>query len=264
MKTLTMTYEDYWGEYWRITTRHAIPGILKWDQDLVDLIERQCQLRPPAEILDLGCAGGDQARLFAAKGYSVTGIDRVPRLIEHARETFAKEGLKGQFLLADMRAIEYRTTFDLCTMLSGTFGLPAENEDSMLLESIYRALKPSGKAFIDHLPIESFCRMSRSRTWHDIDGGYALAEEWFDAATSTYRTRHLNIFRDGTIIEAADEDGYGANEIIRCYGAREIEAMARQVGFIVKAHLCRKHIGNPGHEPDENEPRSMLVLMKPA
>ena len=40
------------------------------------------------KILDLGCGGGDQAKVFAGKGYHVTGIDITANLIEFAKSRF--------------------------------------------------------------------------------------------------------------------------------------------------------------------------------
>lgn len=262
MKLEKLTYNQYWGEYWRITSRHRIPGIAQWDQDLVDFIERQCRLHPPASILDLGCAGGDQARLFSHKGYSVTGIDLAPSLIAYAQEVYQQERLSGHFLVADMRQIEYCEAFDLCVMLSGTFGLPSDEDNRIILQRIYRSLRHGGQAFIDYLPLERYCQRQHSRSWHDIDGGYGLHEEWFHAATSTYRTRNKHIFLDGRIVEPAEEDTYSANEIIRCFGAREMELNAESVGFRVQSHICRRQMKQDSSEPDEAEPKGMVLLRK--
>jgi ubiquinone/menaquinone biosynthesis C-methylase UbiE len=257
-----MTYKEYWGYYWRVINRHRIPGIFQWDRELVDLIQEVCKLAPGAKILDLGCGGGDQAKVFAQKGFKVTGIDNVPSLITFARDAFRKEGLSGEFIEQDMRAIKYESRFDLVTMLSGTFGFFNESENLEILEKIYRALKSGGAAFLDYLPLERFSRVEHRRTWDQIENGYSLAEEWFDAPTATYRTRHLHILYDGRIIEGADEEGYGANEVIRCYSAREIELLAGSVGFKITAHLTRNHVGNPGYQAKDDEPRGMLVLLK--
>jgi ubiquinone/menaquinone biosynthesis C-methylase UbiE len=262
LETIKRTYEEYWGYYWRVVSRHMIPGIFKWDQDLVDLIEKYCELSPGANILDLGCGGGDQAKLFASEGYNVVGIDKVGSLVEHAIQAFRKEGLVGEFYAADMREIEYLNEFDLCVMLSGTFGLLTEKENEQLLQKIHRALKQKGQAFLDYLPLEIYSKLSRTRSWNRINDGFALREEWFDVPTSTYRTKHFHILTEGKIIEAADEAGYGANEVIRCYGAREIELLAERFGYSVKAHLAGKQIGSPDHVPEENEPRGMVILEK--
>ena len=262
MEELRLTYQEYWGYYWRVVSRHKIPGIFEWDQDLVNLIEKQCALKPGASVLDLGCGGGDQVKLFARKGYRVVGIDKVRSLIEFATDVFKKEGLSGEFHTADMREVEYQNEFDLCVMLSGTFGLPAEKENEQLLQKIHRALKPDGQTFIDYLPFESYSRLSHTRSWNTIDGGFSLKEEWFDVPSSTYRSKHIHILMDGKVIKPAEEAGYNADEVIRCYGFREIEDLAKRTGYGVKAHLSKKHIGNPDYIPEASEPRGIVILEK--
>lgn len=264
MKVQKLGYREYWGYYWRVESRQRIPGISAWDENLVDLVISRC--RPPAggRILDLGCAGGDQAKLFARKGYDITGVDQVDDLIGFARQTFLREGLKGTFLVRDMRTIEYRDEFDLCVMLSGTFAFSKEGDDRLLLGKIHESLKPGGHAFIDYLPVETYAAKPRAKTWHELEGGYALTEEWFHVPTSTWRTRHVHIFLDGRLIEAADGDDYGANEVLRCYTATEIERLARSAGFGIDAHLCRQHVGDKDYQPGDDEPRGIVVLVRDA
>jgi ubiquinone/menaquinone biosynthesis C-methylase UbiE len=262
METLKLTYQEYWGYYWRVVSRHKIPGIFKWDEDLVDLIEKQCQLPKGASILDLGCGGGDQAKLFSRRGYRVVGIDKVKSLIDFAKEAFRKEKLTGEFHQADMREIEYQNEFGLCVMLSGTFGLLAEKENERLLKLIHRALKPDGQAFISYSSLERFSKLSYTRSWNTIEQGFALREEWFNVSTSTYHSRNTHILLEGKIIQAAEETDYGADEIIRCYGAREMELLAEKTGFSVKAHLSNKNIGNPDYAPEAGEPRGNIILTK--
>jgi SAM-dependent methyltransferase len=260
MEKLVLTYKEYWGYYWRVTSRHQIPGIFKYDEQLVDLIERVCELKPGDEILDLGCAGGDQLKLFAKKGYRVTGIDFVPSLINYAKKAFEKEGLKGDLLADDMRNISYESRFDLVTMLSGTFGYFDDAGNREMLDKIYQALKPGGIAFIDYLPVEKYYKTGHDRAWYPIQGGYHLSEDWYDVPTSTRRSRNTHIMLDGRIIEGA-EDGV-ISEVLRCYTAREIELLAENVGFTVKEHLTRNHLGNLDYQPHENEPRGMIVVKK--
>ncbi len=262
MEELRLTYQDYWGYYWRVVARHKMSGIFEWDQNLVDLIEKQCALRPKASILDLGCGGGDQAKLFARKGYRVVGIDKVKSLVEFATEAFKSEGLNGEFHTADMRDIEYQNEFDLCVILSGTFGLLTEKENEQLLEKIHRALRPDGQAFIDYLPLEQYSKLPHTRSWHEIDGGFSLSEEWYDVPSSTYRSKHIQILMDGKVIRPVEEADYNADEIIRCYGCREIEDLAERIGFNVKAHLSKKQIGNPDYMPVVDEPRGIIILAK--
>jgi 2-polyprenyl-3-methyl-5-hydroxy-6-metoxy-1,4-benzoquinol methylase len=262
MERLKLGYKEYWGYQWRIVQRHKIPDIFKWDEQLVDLIEKVCALKPGAEVLDLGCAGGDQLKLFARKGYKVTGIDYVPALIEYAKETFKKEGLTGELITDDMRNIVYHERFDLVTMLSGTFGYFNDAGNREMLVKINRALKPGGTVFIDYPACEQYFTSARTRAWNSIDNGYALTESWFDVPTSTLRSNVMHILLDGRIIEAVDEYGNDNSETLRCYTAREMVNLAEETGFTVKAHLTRNHIGNPDYQPKENEPRRMIVLQK--
>jgi SAM-dependent methyltransferase len=256
----TLSYKEYWGYYWRIAHLHQIPGIFQKIEQIVDLIEKACELKPRAEVLDLGCAGGDQLKVFAKKGYKVTGIDFVPSLIDYARDSFAKESLPGEFIIDDMQNIGYENRFDLIIMLSGVFCYVDDTANKEFLAKIHRALKPGGKVFIDYMPIERYIVSGRKKDWREIEGGYSLSEEWVDVPTSTYRSRHTHIFLDGRIIESA-EDGC-ASEILRCYSAREIEALAVAAGFTIAAHLTRNHIGNPAYSPHPEEPRGMIVLKK--
>jgi len=260
MERSILTYKEYWGYYWRVTHLHQIPGIFQKIEQIVDLIEKVCELKTGALILDLGCAGGDQVKVFARKGYHVTGIDYVPTLIDYARETFEKEALPGEFIVDDMRNIDYAGRFDLIIMLSGVFCYLDDTGNKEFLAKIRRALKPGGKAFIDYMPIERYVVSGRKKDWREIKGGYSLSEEWVDVPTSTYRSRHTHIFLDGRVIDSA-EDGC-ASEILRCYGAREIENLAESVGFSVVNHLTRNHIGNPEYQPHPEEPRGMIVLNK--
>ena len=262
MERLTLTYKEYWGYYWRVTARHRIPGIYEYDQKLVDLIVKVCELKPYAEILDLGCAGGDQLKLFARKRYKVTGIDYVPALIDYARKEFEKEGLCGELIVDDMRNISYDNKFDLVTMLSGTFGYFNDDGNKEMLEKIRRAIRPGGAAFIDYVAAEEYFPKSRERTWTPIEGGYALSESWFDVPTSTLRSKAVHVLFDGRIIEAVDESGNNISEILRCYTAREMVNLAESSGFCVKANLTRNHLNDPGYQALENEPRRMVALKK--
>ena len=262
MEIINKTFEEYWGYYWRVTSRHRIPEIFKWDQNLVDLIEKECELETGNSILDLGCGGGDQAKLFAKKGYRITGIDKVPSLVEYAIDAFKHNSLDGEFLIADMRNIDYHEQFNLCVILSGTFGLLKEEENEQLLHNIHRALKPDGQVVLSYLPLEQCSRVPLSRNWYPVEGGFSLREEWFAVPTSTYRTRNTLILDEGKIIREPERADYNSNEVIRCYGCKEIENLVKRNGYEVTAHLSNKQINNPNYIPEINEPRGLIFLKK--
>lgn len=229
LKVIEKSWTEFWAYYWRVENRHKILGIFEWDEKLVNFIEHTCELSPGNKILDLGCGGGDQATVFVRKGYEVYGIDITPSLIQHAKKKFTENNLTGTFVVADMRDIDFQNEFDLCTLLSGTFGFFDYEGDKGLLQKIFRALQTGGKVFIMFLSANR--DLKRTRSWKEIDDGWELNEVWYDTESSTCRSKIMLIKKDGTIIMPKTEEGYYANEIIRCYTVPEISGMLFEVGF---------------------------------
>ena len=261
MRIEEKSWNEFWAVHFRIDHRHRIPGIFEWDRQLVAFIEQVCQLAPPARILDLGCGGGDQAKLFAHKGYAVVGIEIAPPLVEFARQQFARENLSGTFIIGDMRDIAYDAEFDACLMLSGTFGFFGDDGDQKLLCSILRALKPGGKTFLMVVPVGHAGR--RIRKWSETDGGWALTETWFDVETSTYRSNHFIVLRDGALLRPKAEPGYHANEVIRCYTLPEMRAMLARAGLRYLASYSNGDLSLPPKPPGADVPRDIVVAERP-
>ncbi len=257
LKLIEKSWNEFWAAYWRIDDRHSIPGIFDWDKQLVTFIEHTCQLTPGARVLDLGCGGGDQAKVFVERGYEVVGIDIAPLLIEFAKKQFKENGLKGSFIVGDMRDIDYCTEFDLCVILSGTFGFFNDEENQKLLRSIQRALKIGGKTFI--MFVSANKPSKRSRTWSEIEGGWELSETWFDNETSTYQGRVFIIKEDGTIIKPKSEPGYHANECIRCYTIPEIRTMLLKAGLEYRASYSSADLSVPPKPPVPESTRNIVV-----
>lgn len=243
MKVIEKSWNEFWAYYWRVEDRHKIPGIFDWDNKIVTFIEHVCQLRPPARILDLACGGGDQAKIFARKGYEVVGVDIAPSVIDYAKEQFARENLRGTFLVGDMRNIEYDAEFDVCVILSGSFGFFGDDEDQKLLRSIHRSLKSGGKVFIMFVPANR--QVKHEKSWREIEGGWELNEDWFDTETSTRCGTVFIIRKDGTMIVPKKEAGYHANERIRCYTIPEMKKMFSIAGIEYVACYSARHLEVP-------------------
>ena len=261
LKVIEKSWSEFWAAYWRIDHRHRIPGIFEWDRQLVDFIEAACKLHPGGRILDLGCGGGDQARVFAQRGYEVVGWNIAPPLIKFAGRQFKKERLKGKFLVGDMRKIKFREEFDACLLLSGTFGFFMDEGDQKLLSSIRLALKPGGKTFIMFLSPKQ--QDKHERTWSKIKDGWELSEGWLDAETSTYRSRIFLIKKDGTLIRPKVEPGYHADEAIRCYTVPEMRGMLNKAGLKHLASYSSKDFSLPPRPPAPEAERNIILAERP-
>jgi SAM-dependent methyltransferase len=100
-------------------------------------------------VLDVGCGTGEHARLLAAQGFAVDGIDIEPafvRLASHKHPT-------GRFLVADMSDFQLPQRYDAVLCLFSSIGYLCT------LERVTRALT----CFREHLAI----------------GGVVLVEPWF-------------------------------------------------------------------------------------
>jgi SAM-dependent methyltransferase len=255
------SWNEFWARHWRIDQRHKILGIFDYDRQLVAFVEHVCQLAPGNRVLDLGCGGGDQAQVFARRGYEVVGIDIAPPLISFARQQFEEEGLSGTFIAGDMRAINYDAEFDACVTLSGTFGFFGDAEDQKLLVLICKALKPGGKVFINFVAPNQY--RGHERTWSEIENGWRLREEWFDSETSTYRSRTFLILEDGTLVKPKPEPGYHADEAIRCYSIPEMQALLAVAGLRYIASYSSRELALPPRELTPDAVRNVVVAERP-
>jgi SAM-dependent methyltransferase len=108
-------------------------------------------LRPAADaaLLDVACGRGRHARMLAAHGYDVTGIDLAPDSIAFARQ-YENDHL--HFYVHDMRQILctncFQYAFNFFTSF-GYFGTRRENLNTIRM--VGTALRPNGTFVLDYL-----------------------------------------------------------------------------------------------------------------
>ncbi len=90
-----------WDERWK---KSDTP----WDMNapappLVAAVTRG-DLAPPARVLVPGCGAGHDARFLASRGFDVVGVDVSEAAIAKARGLAAKDGVRVEFVLADLFA----------------------------------------------------------------------------------------------------------------------------------------------------------------
>ena len=120
----------------------------------VDLIERLLQHRDaprPCRVLDIGCGTGKHAFALARRGYNVTGIDRSPFMLAHARSAAAVGERKApRFIEADARRFELNERFDVALMMFTVLGYQHEDADlSSALSTVRAHLEPGGLFIFD-------------------------------------------------------------------------------------------------------------------
>jgi len=91
--------KDYWHE--RQTEHHGMPDITR--RARLDLPERcthwlrhlLARRLPPARVLELGCAHGGYVALLGWAGFTATGTEMSPWVVEFSRQTFGIDALAG-------------------------------------------------------------------------------------------------------------------------------------------------------------------------
>ncbi len=158
-------------------------------------------LKPPADILDLGCGAGRHALGLAALGHRVTGLDWSRTLLSAASRSAKASGLTARFRRGDMRRLRWNRRFDAVINLFTSFGyFETEAEDLAVLRGVRRALRPGGVFLIDLLNkqwlLRHFSPSFRQRT---PEGSVvrALNRLSFDARTSRLSNHRTLTLRGG-------------------------------------------------------------------
>lgn len=127
----------------------------------------------PQEILELGCGPGLYTERLAAQGHKVTGLDISERSLQTARERAQEKGLdltyhQGNYLEADLG----KEVFDVVFIVYIDFGVLAPDDQKVLLEKIYRALKPGGIFLFDVLHAVRMEEKKGSNNWECVERGF--------------------------------------------------------------------------------------------
>jgi SAM-dependent methyltransferase len=140
-------YESFFSGLW-LDVQRAIKTPEMTERD-AGIVERALALAPGARVLDAPCGEGRIALELAARGYSVTGVDRTPALLEDARAAAADRGLEISLLQADLRDLPYESEFDAAFCFWSSFGYFDDVGNVEHARMMARALKPGGRFLID-------------------------------------------------------------------------------------------------------------------
>src|SRR5256885_15284049 len=101
-------------------------------------------------LLDLACGTGKSFLPMLARGYSVSGCDVSPAMVELAREKVVVAGAEAELFVADIRALPPTAPVDLITCLDDAVNYLLSPEDlAAALLCMARALAPGGLAVFD-------------------------------------------------------------------------------------------------------------------
>jgi SAM-dependent methyltransferase len=191
----------------------------------VDFIEQSLGLPKGAMVLDVGCGLGLHAIELARRGYLVVGLDLSLAMITRAAETAQQQGLKINFLHADIREIAFEGAFDAVISMGTTFGFFDDDANRDVLNRLYQALRPGGRILLDVVNRDYVVRWQPNLVWFEGEGCVCMEESDFN-----YFNSRLVVKR--TVMR---EDGQQNNSeySLRAYSLHELGQLTQALGFRV-------------------------------
>jgi SAM-dependent methyltransferase len=153
-----------------------------WVEDTARQVEFLCAvlgITGKERILDLACGYGRHALELGKRGCEVIGVDITEAYIREAERQAKAAGVRNEYVLKDVRELEYADEFDIVlNMADGAIGyLEDDEENEKVFRIAAKALKRGGKHLIDinnagyakkHFPCRNWQFGSRSLALADF------------------------------------------------------------------------------------------------
>jgi len=190
----------------------------------VEFLVRELELGQEMSILDLACGFGRHANQLARRGYQVTGIDIMPGFLEMARQEADELRLTVEYLIGDMRQIDYDSKFDRVLLLFTAFGYFTDEENLRVLRNIALSLKRGGRLIFDIQNRDTFLKGFMPYIVMEKEGNLMIDRNKFDTETGRLYNQRI-VIRDGI---RRDKPFF-----VRMYNPTEIQTVLSQVGLSI-------------------------------
>lgn len=158
--------------------------VTSYGDDVLELLT----LEPPASVLDVGCGTGTHAAALTARGYTVTGVDADPQMLERARALHPEV----KFVAGDAQNLRIEDRFDAAFSNAALHWM---TDQGAALHSIRRCLG-DGAPFV--------AEMGGKNNVAVVDAALEAACQGFDVPP--IRKFFPSVAQEATLLEAAGFD----------------------------------------------------------
>jgi len=192
----------------------------------VDFIIKALGLTGKERILDLACGFGRHSLSLARRGFSVTGVDITKEFIEDAKKEAKSNSLEVQFILADIRELDYKNEFDVVINISdGAIGYLENDEENLkIFDVIANSLRAGGKHLMEICSAEHAAKYLPKQSWYIGSNAVSLAEFIWDAKSRRMISKGYGI----TYGEIAQKPEPTDETSVQLYSKDELEKILQQ------------------------------------
>jgi SAM-dependent methyltransferase len=218
-------------EDWYATAFDAASAEMAWTDRTGPEVDRVIKILQPKgdeRVLDMACGSGRHSLELRRRGFEVVGVDISPDLIEIARRDAVEEDLDVDFVLSDLRDLDFDSEFDLVLNLNdGAIGyLESDEENLKTFATISRALRPAGRNLIQ-LPNVLYAKERLpQRSWIPATEMIELVEHRWDKKTKRMEGKMVAT-KFGEILTSLD----GIEFTQRLYTVDELRDIYTSVGM---------------------------------
>ncbi len=160
----------------------------------------------PMEILDLGCGPGLYLEKLAKLGHDCTGLDFSVNSISYALNKAKEKGLEIHYICQNYLELDFESGFDLIILIYTDIGVLLPDEREMLLDKIYRALKPEGIFIFDVLNDRNTDqKFQEQQTWSSEFSGFWDSKPYLELARSFHFPENKVFLKQHTLIDESDK-----------------------------------------------------------
>ncbi len=217
------TSTDWWDEIFDDTFLRATNSpTSRTDREVAFLVGSLAPVEG-ARILDVGCGTGRHAIELAARGMSVVGVDKSRVFLNQALVDASAREVDVQFLLGDMRELDFQSEFDGIYCVETTFGYFDDATNFDVLRRMVHALKPGARLLIDQSNRDHVIRACPRRTWWETNDIVLMDDVKFDYVTS-------RLLIERSLVDG-DKAPWEQHISIRLYTTHELCQMMQALGL---------------------------------
>lgn len=192
--------------------------------------------------LDLGCGGGWFTRAFVRAGYTMTGMDISPQMLDTAQGKSIQSGERAEFVLGDITKKKLPKRFDFVTAINDCLNYIPKDKLDKALKNINGMLKTGGVFLFDVSSPRKYQRKIANTV--SVDDREEITYLAFNRLDGDIATLDVTLFvKDGEKYIRKDE-----THTQYVYTEEEITLALQRNGFSIQR--AEGHLGEEKRESD--------------